>query len=75
MSKKLKDLDARGAEYTKIDAVRASVRRTMTKLDVCIKSIDAISSKIQKVRDEELQPQLSELIYGYEVVLVNYNIN
>ncbi|CAH1443087.1 unnamed protein product [Lactuca virosa] len=65
MSKKLKDLDARGAEYTKIDAVRASVRRTLTKLDVCIKSIDAISSKIQKVRDEELQPQLSELIYGF----------
>lgn len=64
MFKRLKDLDARGAESSKIDAAQASVRRLLTKLDVAIKAIDAIASKIQKVRDEELQPQVSELIYG-----------
>ncbi|KAL4559202.1 hypothetical protein LXL04_031336 [Taraxacum kok-saghyz] len=74
MCKRLKDLDERGAEYSKIDAVRASVRRKLTKLDVCIKTIDAISLEIQKVRDEELQPQLSELIYEYEKTIIIYVI-
>ncbi|KAI3685552.1 hypothetical protein L6452_34800 [Arctium lappa] len=68
MCKRLKDLDARGAESSKIDDAQASVRRLLTKLDVCIKAIDAIASKIQKVRDEELQPQVTELIYGCLVV-------
>lgn len=65
MCKRLKDLDARGAESSKIDDAQASVRRLLTKLDVCIKAIDTIASKIQKVRDEELQPQVTELIYGF----------
>lgn len=49
-----------------MDAARASIRRLLTKLDVSIKAIDAISSRIQKLRDEELQPQVAELIHGYE---------
>ncbi|KAM7511090.1 hypothetical protein LguiB_009965 [Lonicera macranthoides] len=64
MCKRLKILDERGAESSKIDATRASVRRLLTKLDVCINTIDAISSRIHKLRDEELQPQVSELIHG-----------
>lgn len=62
-------MDERGAESSKIDATRASIRRLLTKLDVCINTIDAISSRIHKLRDEELQPQVSELIHGYELVL------
>ncbi|CAK9142926.1 unnamed protein product [Ilex paraguariensis] len=62
--KKLKDLDDRGAESSKIDATRASIRKLLTKLGICIKAIDAISSRIHKLRDEELQPQITELIQG-----------
>ncbi|KAL7246243.1 hypothetical protein ACSBR2_001380 [Camellia fascicularis] len=62
--KRLKALDDRGAESSKIDATQASIRKLLTKLNVCIKAIDGISSRIHKLRDEELQPQLSELIYG-----------
>ncbi|GFP89816.1 hypothetical protein PHJA_001125400 [Phtheirospermum japonicum] len=62
--KKLKYLDQEGAESSKIDAARASIRRLLTKLDVSVKAIDAISIRINKLRDEELQPQVAELIHG-----------
>ncbi|KAL3638827.1 hypothetical protein CASFOL_016734 [Castilleja foliolosa] len=63
-SKKLKYLDREGAESSKIDAARASIRRLLIKLDVSVKSIGAISIRINKLRDEELQPQVAELIHG-----------
>lgn len=58
-------MDEQGAESSKIDATQACIRRLLTKLNVCIKAIDAISSRIHKLRDEELQPQIGELIHGY----------
>ncbi|KAI3777321.1 hypothetical protein L1987_47121 [Smallanthus sonchifolius] len=64
MCKRLNELDAKGAESSKIDAAQASIRRLKTKLNVSVKAIDAISCEIHKVRDKELQPQISELIYG-----------
>ncbi|CAA6660390.1 unnamed protein product [Spirodela intermedia] len=60
--KRLKALDDRGAESQKIDAVQASITKLLTKIDIAIKSIDAISRRIHKIRDEELQPQIIELI-------------
>ncbi|KAL1207644.1 Protein ROLLING AND ERECT LEAF 2 [Cardamine amara subsp. amara] len=60
----LKKLDSLGAESSKIDTTRASIRKLLTKIEVCIKSVDSISSRIHKLRDEELQPQLTQLIHG-----------
>lgn len=62
--KKLQILDEKGAEPNKIDALRASIRVLVTKLNVCMKTIDAISSRIHMLRDEELQPQVADLIHG-----------
>ncbi|XP_073124840.1 uncharacterized protein [Henckelia pumila] len=62
--KRLKILDEGGAEATELDAAQASIRRLRTKLDVSIKTIDGISSRIHKLRDEELQPQVAALIHG-----------
>ncbi|KAF8086493.1 hypothetical protein N665_0624s0034 [Sinapis alba] len=62
--KTLRKLDSLGAESSKIDATRAAIRKLLTKLDVCIRSVDSISSRIHKLRDEELQPQLTQLIHG-----------
>ncbi|XP_042520743.1 protein ALTERED PHOSPHATE STARVATION RESPONSE 1 [Macadamia integrifolia] len=62
--KRLKVLDDSGAEAYKIDATQASIRKLLTKIDVAIRGIDVISSRIHKLRDEELQPQLTELIHG-----------
>ncbi|KAL5993149.1 hypothetical protein ACLOJK_014071 [Asimina triloba] len=62
--KRLKILDDRGAESNKIDATEASIRKLLTKMSIAIKAVDAISSRIHKLRDEELQPQMTELIQG-----------
>ncbi|KAJ6954320.1 nitrate regulatory gene2 protein-like isoform X2 [Populus alba x Populus x berolinensis] len=62
--KRLKMLDDRGAESSKIDATQASIRKLLTKINVCIRAVDAISSRIHRLRDEELQPQITELIHG-----------
>lgn len=64
----LKKLDSLGAESSKIDTTRAAIRKLLTKLDVCIRSVDSISSRIHKLRDEELQPQLTQLIHGYKLI-------
>ncbi|XP_050363886.1 nitrate regulatory gene2 protein-like [Argentina anserina] len=62
--KRLKKLDAAGAESVKIDAAQASVRNLNTKINVCIRAVDTISRRIHKLRDEELLPQVSDLIHG-----------
>nr|GEY09986.1 V-type proton ATPase subunit B 2 [Tanacetum cinerariifolium] len=62
---RLLELDANGAKSSKIHAAEASIRRLTTKLNVSIRAIDAISREIHKVRDKELQPQVSELIYRH----------
>ncbi|KAI4337829.1 hypothetical protein L6164_016199 [Bauhinia variegata] len=62
--KRLKILDDRGAESSKIDATEASIRKLLTKINICVRTIDAISSRIHKLRDQEFQPQLAELIQG-----------
>ncbi|KAM0971538.1 hypothetical protein ACFX13_019729 [Malus domestica] len=62
--KKLKNLDNHGAESAKIDATQASVRKLLTKINVCIRAVDTISRRIHKLRDEELLPQVTELIHG-----------
>ncbi|XP_061359965.1 protein ROLLING AND ERECT LEAF 2-like [Gastrolobium bilobum] len=62
--KRLKTLDYRGAETSKIDATEASIRKLLTKMNICIRTVEAISGKIHKLRDDELQPQLAELING-----------
>ncbi|ESQ27368.1 hypothetical protein EUTSA_v10018106mg [Eutrema salsugineum] len=62
--KTLKKMDSLGAESSKIDATRAYIRKLLTKIDISIRSIDSISNRIHKLRDEELQPQITQLIYG-----------
>ncbi|KAK4433707.1 protein ROLLING AND ERECT LEAF 2 [Sesamum alatum] len=64
LCKRLNILDEEGAEPRKIDATQASIRRLRTKLDVRIKAINIISSRIHKLRDDELQPKVAALIYG-----------
>lgn len=65
MCRRLRYLDEHGAESGKIDATQASIRKLLTKIDVCIKAVDAISARIHKLRDEELLPQVTELVHGY----------
>ncbi|EEF29247.1 protein ALTERED PHOSPHATE STARVATION RESPONSE 1 [Ricinus communis] len=47
-----------------IDKTRAVVKDLHSRIIVAIHSVDTISKRIEKMRDEELQPQLLELIQG-----------
>lgn len=62
--KMLKNLDDRGAESSKIENVHTSIKRLLSKIDVTLSVVDAISSRVQKLRDDELHFQLIELIEG-----------
>ncbi|CAD5182868.1 unnamed protein product [Musa acuminata subsp. malaccensis] len=62
--KQLKALDESGGESWQIDSTQASIRNLVTKLNIVIRSANHISSRIHKIRDEELRPQLTELIQG-----------
>lgn len=64
-SQKLKRLDQWGAEAIKVDGTRKLVRSLSTRIRIAIQVVDKISVTINKIRDEELWPQLSELIQGY----------
>ena len=68
-SKRLKLLDQRGAEPQKIDATRNLLRKLSTKIRIAVRVIAKVSSKINKLRDEELWPQLNALIQGYVPLL------
>ncbi|KAK3011241.1 hypothetical protein RJ639_010696, partial [Escallonia herrerae] len=54
-----KDLSA-----TVIDKTRAVVKDLHSRIRVGLHAVDSISKRIEKMRDEELQPQLLELIQG-----------
>ncbi|KAE7998111.1 hypothetical protein FH972_002687 [Carpinus fangiana] len=47
-----------------IDKTRAVAKDLHSQIRVAIHSVDSISKRIEKIRDEELQPQLVELIQG-----------
>ncbi|KAL9231892.1 hypothetical protein vseg_007055 [Gypsophila vaccaria] len=63
--RKLQQMIERGAEPQKIESLRSMVRSLSTKISIAIQIVDRISAKINKVRDEELWPQLNELIQGF----------
>lgn len=64
-SKKMKHMDERGSEAHKVEATRTLVRSLSTKMKIAIQVVDKISMKINRLRDEELWPQLHDFIQGY----------
>ncbi|KAL5219444.1 hypothetical protein ABZP36_020128 [Zizania latifolia] len=64
-SKRLKFLVQRGAESHKIDATRSLVRKLSTKIRIAMRVIAKVSKKINRVRNQELWPQISTLIQGF----------
>lgn len=60
----LRKQDAKGEDPQVVDKTRATIRDLHTRIRVAIQAVDSVSKKIQKLRDEELQPQLVELIQG-----------
>ncbi|XP_038901012.1 protein ALTERED PHOSPHATE STARVATION RESPONSE 1-like [Benincasa hispida] len=62
--RQLKRLHERGAEAQKVEATQTSINTLATNLKIAIQVVDKISETINKIRDEELWPQVNELIQG-----------
>ncbi|KAM7261229.1 hypothetical protein ACFE04_026704 [Oxalis oulophora] len=60
----LRDRDSRGDGLYAADKTRAEVKDLHTRILVAIRSAESISDKIEKLRDDELHPQLIELLHG-----------
>lgn len=58
----------KGVQANKVDSTRTLIRTLSTKMRVAIQVIDKISITINKLRDEELWPQISELIQKYVII-------
>ncbi|PSS36384.1 UPF0307 protein like [Actinidia chinensis var. chinensis] len=62
--KQLRNQDVRGEDPSSVDKTRSAIRDLHTQIKVSLHSIEAISKRIETLRDEELQPQLLELVRG-----------
>ncbi|KAJ8750365.1 hypothetical protein K2173_014280 [Erythroxylum novogranatense] len=62
--KYLRQLESKGEREPKIDKTRATVKDLHSRIRVAIHRIESISQLIEELRDNELQPQLEELIEG-----------
>ncbi|XP_072995236.1 uncharacterized protein [Typha latifolia] len=53
-----------GAESGKLEATQTSIKKLSTRIRIAIQVVDGISKKISNLRDEELWPELCELVQG-----------
>ncbi|KAJ0963981.1 hypothetical protein J5N97_029103 [Dioscorea zingiberensis] len=53
-----------GAEAQKVDSTQKTFRKLSARIRVAIQVVQSISNKINKVRNEELWPQICEVIQG-----------
>ncbi|XP_075672793.1 uncharacterized protein LOC142642323 [Castanea sativa] len=56
--------DVKGDDPSVVDKTRVAIRDLHTQIKVSIHSVEAVSKRIETLRDEELQPQLFELVQG-----------
>lgn len=61
---RLSNQDVRGDDELAMDKTRAVVKDLYARILVAIRSAESISKRIEKLRDEELQPQIIELLKG-----------
>nr|GMC81176.1 nitrate regulatory gene2 protein-like [Ipomoea batatas]GMC83474.1 nitrate regulatory gene2 protein-like [Ipomoea batatas] len=75
---KLRNQDARRDGGKKPDKTRAAVKELYSRILVTIRSAETISKRIEKLRDEELQPQIIELLQGmmrtWQIMLESHEI-
>ncbi|XP_042499110.1 protein ROLLING AND ERECT LEAF 2 [Macadamia integrifolia] len=62
--KQQRNQDVKGEDSCVVHKTRATIRDLHTQIKVSIHSVEAVSKRIETLRDEELQPQLLELIRG-----------
>ncbi|XP_022948096.1 nitrate regulatory gene2 protein-like isoform X2 [Cucurbita moschata] len=61
---RLRNQDIEGSNGVTIDKTRVAVKDLYARILVAIRSAESISTRIEKLRDDELQPQIIELLKG-----------
>ena len=61
----LYNLEAKGGDRGVIDKTRSTLTKLENRLEVALKAIELASLRIQRLTNEELYPQLAELVGGY----------
>ncbi|XP_052195741.1 protein ALTERED PHOSPHATE STARVATION RESPONSE 1-like [Diospyros lotus] len=64
-------LGAKRKGLQSVEKTEDEVRELYSRMLVAIRTVESISEKIQKLRDEELQPQLVELLHG---IMTNWKL-
>ncbi|KAM5565271.1 protein ALTERED PHOSPHATE STARVATION RESPONSE 1 [Rosa sericea] len=59
----LKQLDKKDGDSPRVDSIHNSLSNLLMKMKIAIQIVDRISMTINKLRDEELWPQIIELIH------------
>lgn len=54
--------DAKGEDQVGVEKTQASIKMLQTSMAVAIQAVDAAAIEIQKLRDDELYPQLLDLL-------------
>ena len=60
----LRNQESKREPLDMIDKKRSTTKYLHSRVGVTIEAVDSVSKRIQRLRDEELQPQLMELIQG-----------
>ncbi|XP_021775167.1 uncharacterized protein LOC110739018 [Chenopodium quinoa] len=60
----LRNKDVKGDDSLSVDKTKASVKDLYSRILVAIRRAESISEQIQKLADDELQPQIIELLQG-----------
>ncbi|XWS62619.1 hypothetical protein CRYUN_Cryun06bG0026700 [Craigia yunnanensis] len=60
----LRSQDVKGYDELTMDKTRAAIKDLYARILIAIRSAESISKRIQKLREEELQPQIVELLKG-----------
>lgn len=60
----MRNKDVRGVDVKSMDKTRAAVKDLYAGILVAIRRAESIAKRIEKIRDEELQPQIVELLKG-----------
>jgi hypothetical protein len=60
----LRNKNVKGDDELSMDKTRADMKDLYAGILVAIRRAESISKRIQKMRDEELQPQIVELLKG-----------
>lgn len=69
-SRMLKQLDKKGGDSHKVDSIHNSLTNLLTKMKIAIQIVDRISITINKLRDEQLWPQIIKLIHRYVILFL-----